>query len=170
MGPYPRSCLLRLSKESVVSVRYATALSRTSRTPPPATTPLHGPAPPATGGTLLSASAKCLLAFLSAFFDATLPRCYPFSRESLRFHRRLSMGQVQVQVILTNYREAVLARLGQLDASQVHRYETEALIDTGAVRSVLPPAVADRLGLLRLDRTEAKYANSGVEEVDVTEA
>ena len=51
----------------------------------------------------------------------------------------------------------------------MHRYETEALIDTGAVRSVLPPAVADRLGLLRLDRTEAKYANSTVEEVDMTE-
>ena len=79
------------------------------------------------------------------------------------------MGQVHVQVTLTNYREAIMARLGQLDASRVHRYETEALIDTGAIRSVLPPAVADRLGLLRLDRTEAKYANSGVEEVDVTE-
>ena len=79
------------------------------------------------------------------------------------------MGQVHIQVTLTNYRESVLAQLGQFDASQVHRYETEALIDTGAVRSVLPPAVADRLGLLRLERTEAKYANSGVEEVDVTE-
>jgi len=79
------------------------------------------------------------------------------------------MGQVHVQVTLINYREEVLARLGQLDASQVHRYETEALIDTGAVRSVLPPAAADRLGLLRLDRTEAKYANSTVEEVDMTE-
>ena len=79
------------------------------------------------------------------------------------------MGQVHVHVTLTNYREAIMARLGQFDASRVHRYETEALIDTGAIRSVLPPAVADRLGLLRLDRTEAKYANSGVEEVDVTE-
>ena len=79
------------------------------------------------------------------------------------------MGRVHVQVTLTNYREEVMTRLGQLDASQVHRYETEALIDTGAVRSVVPPAVADRLGLLRLERTEAKYANSAVEEVDVTE-
>jgi len=34
------------------------------------------------------------------------------------------MGQVHVQVVLMNYREAVLARLGQLDPSQVHRYET----------------------------------------------
>ena len=60
------------------------------------------------------------------------------------------MGQVHVQVILTNYREEVLARLGQFSADQVHRYETEALIDTGTYRSVLPPAVAERLGLLRL--------------------
>ena len=79
------------------------------------------------------------------------------------------MGQVHVQVILTNYREAVLARLGQLDASQVHRYETEALIDTGATRSVLPPAVAERLGLIRLDHIEAQYANGTFEEVDLSE-
>ena len=79
------------------------------------------------------------------------------------------MGQVHVQVILTNYREAVLARLGQLDAHQVHRYETEALIDTGATRSVLPPAVAERLGLIRLDHIEAQYANGTFEEVDLSE-
>jgi clan AA aspartic protease len=79
------------------------------------------------------------------------------------------MGQVHVQVILTNYREAVMARLGQLDASQVHRYATEALIDTGAVQSVIPAAVADRLGLIRLRRTDAKYADGRVEEVDLAE-
>jgi len=79
------------------------------------------------------------------------------------------VGQVHVQVILTNYREAVLARLGQLDASQVHRYETEALIDTGATQCVIPPAVADRLGLLRLRRTAARYVNDQVEAVDVSE-
>jgi len=68
------------------------------------------------------------------------------------------MGQVPVPVTLTNYREAVLARLGQFDVSQVHRYETEALIDTGAVQSVIPSAVADRLGLMRLRCTDAQYA------------
>ena len=79
------------------------------------------------------------------------------------------MGQVHVQVVLINYREAVLARLGQFDVSQVHRYETEALIDTGAVQSVIPSAVADRLGLMRLRRTDAKYADGRVEEVDLAE-
>ena len=80
------------------------------------------------------------------------------------------MGQVHVRVVLTNHREAVMAQLGQLNASQVHRYETEALIDTGAVRSAIPAAIADRLGLFRLRRTDAKYADGRVEEVDVTEA
>ena len=79
------------------------------------------------------------------------------------------MGQVHVQVILTNYREAVMARLGQLDARQVHRYETEARIDTGAVQSVIPAAVADRLELIRLRRTDAQYADGRVEEVDLAE-
>ena len=79
------------------------------------------------------------------------------------------MGQVRVQVVLTNYREAVLARLGQFDVSQVYRYETEAFIDTGAVQSVIPSAVADRLGLMRLRRTDAKYADGRVEEVDLAE-
>ena len=80
------------------------------------------------------------------------------------------MGQVHVRVVLTNHREAVMARLGQLDTSQVHRYETETLIDTGAVRSTIPAAVAERLGLFRLRKTDAKYADGRVEEVDMTEA
>lgn len=80
------------------------------------------------------------------------------------------MGQVHVRVLLTNHREAVMARLGQLDTSQVHHYETEALIDTGAVRSAIPAAIADRLGLFRIRRTDAKYADGRIEEVDVTEA
>ena len=79
------------------------------------------------------------------------------------------MGQVHVHVILTNYREALMARLGQLPANQVHRYETEAIVDTGAMQCVIPPAVAERLGLLRLRRTAARYVNDQVEEVDVSE-
>ena len=103
-------------------------------------------------------------------FDATLLHLLPFSQVEFRVSQEVIMGQVHVRILLTNYREAVLARLGQFDATHVHRYETEALIDTGATRSVLPPAIAEQLGLLRLGRTEAKYADGRVEEVDVSEA
>jgi clan AA aspartic protease len=62
-----------------------------------------------------------------------------------------------------------MAHLGHLPTSEVHRIEVEALVDTGAMRSVLPPAVADELGLLRLGRTVARYADGRLEEVDTTE-
>ena len=79
------------------------------------------------------------------------------------------MGQVHVQVVLTNHRETVMAHLRHILTSEVHRIEVEALVDTGAMRSVLPPAVADELGLLRLGRTVARYADGRLEEVDTTE-
>ena len=37
------------------------------------------------------------------------------------------MGQVHVQVVLTNHRETVMAHLGHLPISEVHRIEVEAL-------------------------------------------
>jgi len=71
--------------------------------------------------------------------------------------------------MLTNYREAILARLGQCPAEQVHHYETEALVDTGAFQSVLPPEMAERLGLMPLRRTEARFVNDQVQEGDISE-
>ena len=69
------------------------------------------------------------------------------------------MGQLYVPVTLRNAREYVLARHGHLAADQVHTYETEqALIDTGALHVVLPPHVAEQLGLWRMGYTEATMA------------
>ena len=79
------------------------------------------------------------------------------------------MGQVKIAITLRNARDVVMARLGHLLPEQVHTYTTQGLIDTGATRSVLPPFVAERLGLIRLSRTEARYANGLLEEVAVTE-
>ena len=79
------------------------------------------------------------------------------------------MGQVKIEITLRNARDVVMAWLGHLPPEQVHTYTTQGLIDTGATRSVLPPFVAERLGLIRLSRTEARYANGLLEEVDVTE-
>ena len=79
------------------------------------------------------------------------------------------MGQVKTEITLRKARDVVMARLGHLPPEQVHTYTTQGLIDTGATRSVLPPFVAEQLGLLRLSRTEARYAHGLLEEVDVTE-
>ena len=52
---------------------------------------------------------------------------------------------------------------------EVRTYEAEAMIDTGAVRCVLPSFVADQLGLARIGRYMAEYADDRLDEVDLTE-
>ena len=79
------------------------------------------------------------------------------------------MVEVRVRVKLANALEKALVRRGQLAPSEVHTYEAVALVDTGAVRCVLPPFVAEQLGLERVGRRVAEYADGRREEVDLTE-
>ena len=79
------------------------------------------------------------------------------------------VGEVRVRVKLTNATDESLVRRGMMSADQVRTYETEAVVDTGAVRCVLPPHVVDVLGLARVSRYTAEYADGRRDEVDLTE-
>jgi len=79
------------------------------------------------------------------------------------------MGEVRVRVKLTNAVDEALARRGQLAVHQVRVYEAHALVDTGAVRSVLPIHVVERLGLAIRGQRVAEYADGRREAVSVTE-
>lgn len=79
------------------------------------------------------------------------------------------MGEVRVKVKLTNGVEEALVRRGLLAADQVRSYEANALVDTGAVRSVIPVQVVQHLGLEIARKTRATYANDSFEDVDVSE-
>ncbi len=80
-----------------------------------------------------------------------------------------AMGEVKVKVKLTNIKDVGLAEAGALDASQIRTCEIEGLVDTGAVRSVLPATVVQELGLKPYDRQMAQYANGQREEVDLVD-
>src|SRR5437016_3239595 len=89
-----------------------------------------------------------------------------------RWRRRedTRMSQLSVPVILRNAREYVLARHGHLAADQVHTYESQhALIDTGALHVVLPPHVAEQLGLLLMGSTGATMADGRLVEGEMSE-
>ncbi len=79
------------------------------------------------------------------------------------------MGEVRIKVKLTNGVEEALVRRGLLAAHQVRSYEANALVDTGAVRSVIPVQVVQHLGLGIARKTRATYANDSSEDVDVSE-
>jgi len=52
---------------------------------------------------------------------------------------------------------------------EVHTYDADALVDTGAVRCVLPSHVVQRLGLKVMGQRVAEYADGRLEAVDLTE-
>ena len=79
------------------------------------------------------------------------------------------MGEVRVKVKLTNAIDEALVRRGQLSTDQIRVYETLALVDTGAVRSVLPVHVAQQLGLQIRGQRVAEYADGRQDIVGVTE-
>jgi clan AA aspartic protease len=79
------------------------------------------------------------------------------------------MGEVYVKVTLTNAVDEGLFRRGLLAADQVRRYEVDAVVHTGAACTVLPQAIAERLGLAIRSRRFARYADSHYAELDVTE-
>lgn len=86
-----------------------------------------------------------------------------------RGKERDGMGEVRARVKLANAVDEALVRRGQLAPERVRVYEAEALVDTGAVRCVLPPFVVGHLGLEPVRRYVAQYADGRLDEVDLTE-
>lgn len=79
-----------------------------------------------------------------------------------------SMGEVRVQVKLTNAIDEALVSRGLLNPNQLRVCETQALVDTGAVRTVLPMAIVQQLGLRIRGQQLARYAD-GRSAVGLTE-
>ena len=80
------------------------------------------------------------------------------------------MGEARVQVKLINAGDEVMVRRGLMTETQVRTYEANALVDSGAVSTVLPVEVSRKLGLVTVDQRVAQYANVYQEEVvDLTE-
>lgn len=80
-----------------------------------------------------------------------------------------SMGEVRVQVKLTNAIDEALVNRGLLNPTQLRVYETQALVDSGAVRTVLPMPIVQQLGLRIRSQQVAKYADGREEAVGLTE-
>ena len=79
------------------------------------------------------------------------------------------MGEVRVKVKLTNALDRALARRGKIKDSEIRTYEADALIDTGAVSSVIPLNVMQQLGLDIDGQRVAEYADGRNETVNLTE-
>jgi predicted aspartyl protease len=79
------------------------------------------------------------------------------------------MGEIRQQVKLTNLLDETLHRHGQIKQEDVRSYVADAMVDTGAVRSVIPPHVLQVLGVGTRGTRVAEYADGRKDTVDVTE-
>lgn len=79
------------------------------------------------------------------------------------------MGEVRVKVKLTNAFDEGLARRGNINKGEIRTYEADALVDTGAVSSVVPANVMERLGVLSVGTRVAEYADGRKDTVELTE-
>src|SRR2546428_7700122 len=70
---------------------------------------------------------------------------------------RSSVGEVRVRATLTNAFDEALVRRGLLRPEEMRTFEADALVDTGAVRTILPPDVVARLGLVARGHRRAGY-------------
>jgi clan AA aspartic protease len=89
-----------------------------------------------------------------------------FNRSDYIANKR--MGEVRVQVKLINAVDEELVNRGLLNPNQLRVHETQALIDTGAVRTVLSKEIVEKLGLRIRGQQIAKYADGRQEEVGLT--
>src|SRR6266480_2495052 len=81
-----------------------------------------------------------------------------------RISQPRDMGEVKVKVDLENAVDRQLVRRGQLDEGDVRRLTTRLLVDSGAVRLVLPQDQVEALGLLEIGKIIVRYAHERKEE------
>src|SRR5436853_567968 len=79
------------------------------------------------------------------------------------------MGEVRVNVKISNATDVVMARRGLIPRNQVRTMTVEAVVDTGAVRSCIPVDLKEKLGLETERHINAQMANGETLSVEMTE-
>jgi clan AA aspartic protease len=84
------------------------------------------------------------------------------------FLNKDDMGEIRVDVKLTNAFDEERAAAGLIPPDQIRSTIVESVVDTGAVRSVVPQFVLDQFGVRKVGKEVAGYADGRREVVDLT--
>jgi hypothetical protein len=79
------------------------------------------------------------------------------------------MGEIRVKARITNTLDEMLARRGRLAKDEVRTYEAQAVVDTGAIRTVIPVHVMEMLGIEARGERVAEYDDGRKDVVPITE-
>jgi len=81
----------------------------------------------------------------------------------------LPVGAIRVNVRLTNATDEARMRRGEIADNEVRSVIVDALVDTGAVQSVIPQSLLEQLGLQTRRQRTAVYADGRAETVGLTQ-
>jgi len=79
------------------------------------------------------------------------------------------MGEVRTQVKLTNGTDIVNSIRGLISSDQIRSLIIDAIVDTGAARSVIPAFILKKIGGRTLFEEDATYANGQTEKLGICE-
>lgn len=79
------------------------------------------------------------------------------------------MGEIRVKATITNLQDESRFRRGEIPWDAVRQYEADAMVDTGAVRSVVPVHVLQRIGVGTRGERVAEYADGRKDRVAISE-
>src|SRR5882672_6342567 len=80
-----------------------------------------------------------------------------------------SMGEVRTKVRLFNNADANAAAEGKLAADKVRVIETDAMVDTGAVRSCISASLLEQLGIRAYDRVTVELPDGRKSDVGIAD-
>ena len=79
------------------------------------------------------------------------------------------MGEIRVKVLLTNSHDDTRFRAGELPKESIRSCDADAMVETDAVRSVIPSHVLQRLGVSVRSTRVAEYADGRKETVGMSD-
>jgi len=84
--------------------------------------------------------------------------------------RNPEMGRFSVEIELADNDDLARARAGDIPTYQVRRAHVRGMVDSGAVKLVLPESVVQQLGLRLAGKADVRYADGHVAERDMAQA
>lgn len=79
------------------------------------------------------------------------------------------MGEIRVKVKLTNLQDETRYQSGEILKSEIRTYDADAMVDIGAVRSVVPTHVLEKLGVSIRGSRVAEYADGRKDTVGISQ-
>ena len=77
------------------------------------------------------------------------------------------MGEARITVKLENDGDLVRFKEGMIEVEAIRRTEIDAMVDTGAVMTLLPQDVVEALGLEKIDKAIVTLANDEKIELEI---